>query len=93
MVTEPLLPTIGVSLPFLAYLTPISRALAQTLERHAGSAAPNLPSASLRCIPAPQNYICFAPLILVPLNDVWFFELEEVSSRPPLHSGTERKRI
>ena len=33
--------------------TPIVRALTQTLERPAGSAAPNLPSASLRCIPAP----------------------------------------
>ena len=50
-------------------LTPISRALAQTLAHPAGSAAPNLPSASLRCIPAPQNFICCAPIIRLSLND------------------------
>ena len=33
--------------------TPNGVALAQTPERPAGSALPNLPSASLRCIPAP----------------------------------------
>ena len=50
-------------------LSPNGVALAQTLERPAGSASPNLPSAALRCIPAPQNYICFAPFIRVSLSD------------------------
>ena len=52
-------------------LSPISRALAQTLARPTGSASPNLPSAALRCIPAPQNYICFAPFIRVSLSDAY----------------------
>jgi len=33
---------------------------------------------------APQNYVCFASFIRVSLSDVCSFELEEVSSRPPL---------
>ena len=40
--------------------TPIGVALAQTPERPAGSALPNLPSASLRCIPALRNLRVFA---------------------------------
>ena len=34
---------------------------------------------------APQNFICFAPIIRVSLNETNFvFKLEDVSSRPPL---------
>ena len=47
-----LLPTRTPSSP--PNLTPNGEALAQTLARPAGSASPNLPSAALRCIPAPQ---------------------------------------
>ena len=57
------------TVPSRVLSTPISRALTQTLARPTGSASPNLPSAALRCIPAPQNFICIAPLIRISLND------------------------
>ena len=61
----------------------------QILHETSGS-APYLTPISRALATAPQNFICFAPLIRVPLNDVWFFELEEVSSRPPLPKAAKK---
>ena len=47
------------------------------------SKPPNFTPISGALATAPQNLICFAPIIPASLNDTIVFKLEEASSRPP----------